>query len=104
MVPRRASAELLEGFMPNTRSAEKRVRQTAARRSRNVWRLRSMRNAIKVFNEQVLHGTAEKATEAFAKCQQIIDRTAQKGVIHKNQAARRKSRLSAKLKQKKTAK
>jgi small subunit ribosomal protein S20 len=87
--------------MPNTKSAEKTVRQTAVRRSRNLWRLRAMREAIKDFDEQILHGSLAKATESWAKCQLVIDRNAHKGVIHKNQAARRKSRLSAKLKAKK---
>jgi small subunit ribosomal protein S20 len=87
--------------MPNTKSAEKTVRQSATRHSRNMWRLRSMREAIKDFNEQILHGSVQKATDSFKACQKVIDRNAQKGVIHKNQAARRKSRLSAKLKAKK---
>lgn len=64
-----------------------------------------MREAIKDFNKIIAeHGSAEKLQEQFLKCQKIIDRTAQKGVIHKNQAARRKSRLSAKVKLMKTAK
>lgn len=89
--------------MPNTKSAEKTVRQTETRRSRNIWRLRTMRDALKEFDEQILHGSVDKAKESFVKVQKIIDRTAQKGVIHKNQASRRKSRLSAKLKAKKAA-
>jgi small subunit ribosomal protein S20 len=62
-----------------------------------------MRTAIKEFNELLMHGTVEQASEQFRKCVRVIDRTAQKGVIHKNQAARRKSRMSARLKTKKTA-
>lgn len=89
--------------MAHSLSAQKRVRQNAAARARNRWRLTTMRDAIKDFNEQILHGTPKQAAEAYAKCQKIIDRTAQKGVIHKNQAARRKSRMVAKLKVKQTA-
>jgi small subunit ribosomal protein S20 len=63
-----------------------------------------MRDAFKDFNEQIQHGSLEKATEAFKKAIKVIDRTAQKGVIHKNQASRRKSRMSARLKAKKTTK
>jgi small subunit ribosomal protein S20 len=63
-----------------------------------------MREVFKDFNEQLLHGSLEQATESFKKAIKVIDRSAQKGVIHKNQASRRKSRMSARLKAKKTAK
>lgn len=90
--------------MAHSLSAQKRVRQNEAARARNRWRLRTMRDAIKEFNEKVLHGSAEEAKSAMSKAAQIIDRTAAKGVIHKNQAARRKSRLSMKLKGKQAGK
>lgn len=89
--------------MAHSLSAQKRVRQNEAARARNRWRLRTMRDAIKDFNEKVLHGSADDAKAAMKKVSQIIDRTAAKGVIHKNQAARRKSRLCARLKAKQTA-
>ncbi len=59
-----------------------------------------MRSAIKDFNEKLLHGTRADATEAFKVCIKTIDRSAQRGVLHRNQAARRKSRLNARLKSK----
>lgn len=90
--------------MAHSLTAKKRIRQNEKRRALNRWRLRQMRDAIKEFNEKLLHGTVEAASEAFKACQKVIDRTAQKGVIHRNQASRRKSRLSARLKAKKTAK
>lgn len=86
--------------MAHSRTARKAVRQNTAHRARNRWRLKAMRDAIKDFGEQVLHGTGATATEAYAKCVSVIDRGASKGVIHKNQAARRKSRLYAPLKAK----
>jgi small subunit ribosomal protein S20 len=89
--------------MAHSRTAKKAIRQNEARNARNRWRLRTMRDAIKELNDALVHGTADKCTELFAKCQKVIDRTAQKGVIHKNQASRRKSRLSAKVKAKKLA-
>ena len=89
--------------MAHSLTALKRIRQNETRNAANRWRLRAMRDAIKDFGEQILHGTVEKATESFKTCQKIIDRTAQRGVIHKNQASRRKSRLSAKLLAKKKA-
>ncbi|MBU6414274.1 MAG: 30S ribosomal protein S20 [Planctomycetes bacterium] len=88
--------------MAHSRTAIKRIRKTARTTARNRWRMRAMRDAIKDFNEQILHGTPETAGKAFLTCQKVIDRTAQKGVIHRNQASRRKSRLSAKLKAKKS--
>lgn len=90
--------------MAHSLSARKRVRQNATARARNRWNLRGMRDAVKDFNEQILHGTPESARKSYAKVVSVIDRSAQKGVIHKNQAARRKSRLNAKLKLKAAAK
>ncbi len=84
--------------MAHSASAKKRIRQNVTRRSINRWRLRAMREAIKDFNIKVASGDAKSAGESFRACVSVIDRTAQKGVIHKNQAARRKSRLNSRLK------
>ncbi len=89
--------------MAHTLSSMKRIRQNAKRHARNKWRLRTMRASLKAFQEQTLHGSYADAEGAFRSACQVIDRTAQKGVIHKNQAARRKSRLSARLLAKKTS-
>ena len=86
--------------MAHTLSSQKRIRQNEKKRALNRWRLRGMRSAIKDFHQKLTHGSADEAKEAFRQCVRIIDRTAQKGVIHKNQAARRKSRLNARLKAK----
>ena len=90
--------------MPHSLSARKRVRQNEAARARNRWRLRTMREAVKEFRDKLAHGSVDDATTAFRAVSKVVDRTAAKGVIHKNQAARRKSRMSAALKAKKTAK
>lgn len=90
--------------MAHSRTAKKRVRQNASSRALNRWRLRDMREALKTLNDKLVHGTAEEAKDAFKAASRIIDITAQKGVIHKNQASRRKSRLSARVKAKGTAK
>lgn len=90
--------------MAHSISARKRIRQNAKNRARNKWRLRSMRTAIKGFLGTLAHGSNSDATEAFRKASKVIDRTAAKGVIHKNQAARRKSRLSKRLSAKVSAK
>lgn len=86
--------------MAHTLSAKKRIRQNESHRARNRWRLRAMRTAIKDLNEQLLHGSPEQVRDAYRKASAVIDRTAQKGIIHKNQAARRKSRLGARVKAK----
>lgn len=87
--------------MAHSRSAQKRVRQNRKRRALNRWRLRAMRQAIKDFRQALASGS--NADEAFRACCRVIDCTAQRGVIHRNQAARRKSRLSALLKASRSA-
>jgi len=86
--------------MAHSLSAKKRVRQNATHRARNRWRLRQMRGALRSFHEAIATGTPDEAKQAYAECQKVIDRTAQRGVIHKNQASRRKSRLVKMLKTK----
>jgi len=89
--------------MAHSNSARKRVRQNVTHRARNRWRLKGMRTAIKEFNQKLAQGSPDEAAAAYREASKIIDKTAQKGVIHKNQAARRKSRLNARLKAKATA-
>ncbi len=84
--------------MAHTVSARKRNRQNLRHRARNRWRLQAMRGAIKEFNDKLAHGSVDEAKAAFLAVQKVLDRTAAKGVIHPNQAARRKSRLNARLK------
>jgi small subunit ribosomal protein S20 len=90
----------ISSLMAHSLSAKKRIRQNAKTNARNRWRLKIMREAIKDFNEKLLHGSVADAKASFAKLSQILDRTAAKGIIHKNNAARRKGRLSARLKKK----
>jgi small subunit ribosomal protein S20 len=97
------SSKATEDFMAHSRTAKKAVRQNETRRALNRWRLKAMRDAMKEFNDAILHGTAAKAKEEYLKCQKVIDRTASRGIIHKNQAARRKSRMVVKLKLKQAA-
>ena len=87
--------------MANTVSAKKRNRQNISHRARNRWRLTTMRTAIKDLHEKILHASNDEADTALRSTCALIDKTAQKGVIHKNKAARTKSRLSARVKAKK---
>lgn len=59
-----------------------------------------MRVAIREFLDKIGHGSNQDAEKAFHTVTKLIDKTAQKGTIHKNQASRRKSRLSKRLKAK----
>ncbi|MEQ8770857.1 MAG: 30S ribosomal protein S20 [Phycisphaerales bacterium] len=86
--------------MAHSLSAKKRIRQNVAARARNRWRLRAMRDAIKDFNDKLAHGSNEEAQAAYRTAVSVVDKTAQKGPIHRNQAARRKSRMNARLKSK----
>lgn len=86
--------------MAHSLSAKKRIRQNAKRNARNRWRLRSMRVAIKDFLDKLIHGSATDAETSLRAVTKLIDKTAAKGTIHKNQAARRKSRLTKRLKAK----
>lgn len=79
--------------MPNTRSAKKRMRQNEKRRLRNrVYRTRA-RTFIKRARRLIDEGRLEEAEQAARQACQALDTAAAKGVIHKNNAARRKSRL-----------
>ena len=83
--------------MPNTLSAKKRVRQDAVRRSRNRWRMRQVKDQIKEFLDAVQSRDVSKAEEEYRKTVSVLDRIAVTGTIHKNKAARTKSRLARRL-------
>ncbi|MEM8757192.1 MAG: 30S ribosomal protein S20 [Planctomycetota bacterium] len=89
--------------MAHSVSAKKRIRQNATHRARNRWRLRTMRAAIKAFQQDLAGEDLGAARESYRKACAVIDRTAQKGVIHRKQADRRKRRLNASLKVRATA-
>lgn len=89
--------------MAHSVSSRKRIRQNHRRRARNRWRLKTMREAIKSCEVAIAGDDAAQARETLVKACAVIDKTAARGVIHKNQAARRKSRLNARVKAKVTA-
>lgn len=80
--------------MANIKSAKKRVRQNPKRQSRNRQHITRMRTAIKKLRTAIESGDTETAQELLPRTLQVIDRTAGKGVVHANTAARYKSRLS----------
>lgn len=84
--------------MANTIQAKKRARQAEAHRQHNA-SLRSMlRTQIKKVAKAVQAGKKADAVAAYQAAVPVIDRMAGKGIIHKNKAARHKSRLSANIK------
>ncbi len=83
--------------MANIPSAQKRARQAEERRQRNKSRRTRMRTSIKRVLKAVKTGDHSQAQEAYREAVRIIDQTANRGVIHKNKAARHKSRLNAKV-------
>src|SRR5659263_427392 len=83
---------------PRLASGRKPVRQDVTLPAANTSRRSKYRTAVKNVEKAVLTGDKAKATELFAKAQSIVDTVADKGIFHKNKAARDKSRLSAKVK------
>lgn len=80
--------------MPNTKQAEKALRQTKRRTLRNKMIKSRIKTAIKKFKEAIENKDKEKAKQLFKEAQSIIDKAYVKGVIHRNNAARKKSKLS----------
>ncbi|MDR3089676.1 MAG: 30S ribosomal protein S20 [Desulfobulbaceae bacterium] len=83
--------------MANHKSAEKRNRQSQARRARNGMNKSRMRTAVRKVNEAVAAGSQEDMTEILRQAISVIAKTAAKGTIHKRNAARRISRLTKKV-------
>ena len=83
--------------MPNTNSAKKRMRQDAVKNSRNLWRKRRIKDQIKSFMTAVHDHNVQAAEEAYRKASGLLDKIACTGTIHRNTAARRKSRMSRRL-------
>ena len=85
--------------MPNIKSAVKRMRQSQERRVRNRSNLSRMRTSIKRFRKLVSEKKFDEARRELPHLYGVIDRTAQRGLIHRNAAARYKSRLTRHLEQ-----
>ncbi len=84
--------------MANTKSAEKRARQAQQRQRRNRAHVARMRTAVKRLRGAVAAGDQKQAGELLGKTLRVVDATAQKKIIHRNAAARTKSRLTRAVK------
>ncbi len=83
--------------MANHKSAIKKMRQDEVRRLRNKAYRTRYKTVVKAVEATIKQGNIDAAKEAFQSAVSIIDKIASKGVIHKNKAARKKSRLAKKV-------
>lgn len=83
--------------MANIKSAQKRIKVTEKKTLQNKMVKSALKTAIKKFEAAVAANNAEEAKALFVKAAKSLDMAAQKGTVHKNMAARKKSRLAAKL-------
>ncbi|MHC4128601.1 MAG: 30S ribosomal protein S20 [Planctomycetota bacterium] len=83
--------------MPTTTSAKKRARQNLSRRSISLWRKRRIKTQVKSFLKAVQEQDVKTAEAEYRKTCGILDKVACTSSIHRNTAARRKSRLAKRL-------
>lgn len=87
--------------MPNTKSAAKAMRGSARKRANNIRTKDKFKVAVKEVKKAIAATTKDEAIKALTAAMSALDKAAKKGVIHKNTASRKKSRLAkaiAKLK------
>jgi small subunit ribosomal protein S20 len=83
--------------MANIKSQIKRNRQSESARQRNKAARSSLRTKTKRFEQAVSSGDSEQAAEAYTEIARAYDKAASKGIIHRNKAANKKSRLAKRL-------
>lgn len=83
--------------MPHTKSAKKALRVSQKRRDQNKPVRSQVKTYVKKAEQSISSSELESAKEAVQRAMTALDKAAQKGVIHPNNAARRKSRLMKKL-------
>lgn len=84
--------------MANSLQAKKRARQAVKARAHNASQRSMVRTYIKKVVAAIATGNKQAAQDAYVAAVPVIDRIADKGIIHKNKAARHKSRLNAQIK------
>ncbi|MDX6709213.1 MAG: small subunit ribosomal protein [Blastocatellia bacterium] len=85
--------------MPNHKSAEKRMRQNEKRRAINRGNRSRLRTSIKNLRTEIAGGGGDQLQGTLSATVSTIDKAVQKGVLHKNAAARYKSRLTTRVNQ-----
>lgn len=84
--------------MANTAQAKKRARQAEKRRQNNTAMRSQLRTALKKIHSAIVAKDKTAADASYRVAQPVIDKMVSKGIIHKNKAARHKSRLNAQIK------
>ena len=83
--------------MANIKSSKKRARQAVQRNTRNAGQRSMLRTYVKKVLKAIQANDAPAAQEAYKAAEPILDRFAARGLIHRNKAARHKSRLTARI-------
>lgn len=83
--------------MANTTSAQKAARVTARRTAINKARRSRLRNSVRRVEEAIASGDRNQALEAMKVAEPLIQRSAQKGIVHRNAANRKVSRLTKRI-------
>ena len=83
--------------MPNIKSAKKRVLISEARNARNRAERSALRTAVKKFEAAAVEGNRTEADSAYKVAVKAVDKAVAKGILHKNNAAHKKSALTLKL-------
>ena len=88
---------ILSRPMPNTRAAEKRVRADAKRRLRNLEAKSKLKTLARQFVRSIEEKKADEAKKIYPLLARLLDQSAKIGVLHRNTASRKKSRLARQL-------
>ena len=83
--------------MPNIKSAKKRVLVSKVNNERNKMAKSALKTTLKKFEAAVAEGNKEQADGAYTAAVKSIDQAVKKGIIHKNNAARKKSSIALKM-------
>lgn len=83
--------------IPNTKTAKKHLRQSLKRHERNVQRKEALHRLVKQLKKAMTAGDQAKTQELLPQLMKAVDKAAQRHVIHRNKAARLKSRLVKRL-------
>lgn len=83
--------------MANIKSSKKRIKVTEVKTLRNTMIKSALKTKIKKFEVAIVSGNVEESTVTYAGVVKALDMAVTKGILHINKAARRKSRLAAKL-------
>jgi small subunit ribosomal protein S20 len=84
-------------LVANTKSAEKAARQAEKHRAQNVALRSQMRSAIRGVTDAIASGKKEDAQKSYSAAVPVIDSLVNKQIVHRNKAARHKSRLAARI-------